>query len=96
MKKVVMVVHDAKAELYGTPMFFRTVAEGIRSFQQLVDDPETMIGKYPEDYHLYKLGEYDEDTGLIYPGDAPLHLGHALHMKNPETSPLDSPQLMEA
>ena len=37
----------------------------LRNFNELCNSKDTMINKYPEDYSLYEIGEYDTETGEV-------------------------------
>ncbi len=37
----------------------------LRNFNEVCNDVNTMIYKHPEDYALYEIGEYDNETGEI-------------------------------
>ncbi len=37
----------------------------IRMFADTVKDENSMLAKHPEDYELYKLGSFNDDTGEI-------------------------------
>ena len=65
MKHRMYSVYDAKAEMHNTPMFVSTEAFAIRNFADVCNNPQHPMGQHPEDYHLYFLGEYDDDTGTI-------------------------------
>lgn len=67
-------IRDSKAEVYFSPFYQKTTGEAERSFAQLVNDPQTMVGKFPEDYDLYLIGEWNDQTGLLTPLDTPLHV----------------------
>lgn len=67
-------IRDSKAEVYFPPFYQKTTGEAERSFAQLVNDPQTMVGKFPEDYDLYLIGEWNDQTGLLIPLDTPLHV----------------------
>lgn len=63
MKLKVLVVRDIKANVYGQPFYAATTGAAIRNFgdQCLSGDPNNMLTKHPEDFELYKLGEYDDE-----------------------------------
>jgi len=71
-------IRDAKAEVFNTPFFQKTHGEAERNFQQLVKDGKSMVAQYPEDYDLYYLGTYDDQTGTIDPLDTPQHITKAV------------------
>lgn len=77
-------VRDSKAEVFNTPFFQKTHGEAERSFRELVRDPKTMPGKYPEDYDLYYLGEYDDQTGKMELIASPQHLMKAVNVLSSE------------
>jgi len=58
-------VFDTKAGAYLRPFFARTNAEAIRMFSDTVSDANSLIAKHPEDFSLFKVGEYDEVTGVV-------------------------------
>lgn len=78
----VFAVRDGKAEFYMSPFFQKTMGEAERSFRSLVNDEKSIVHQYPEDYDLYYLGEYDDQSGKLAPLDAPQHLQKAVHCKN--------------
>jgi len=49
---------------------FRTDEEARRAFAELANDPQTKIGKYPEDYAIFKVGKWNGDTLAITPETA--------------------------
>jgi hypothetical protein len=66
MSKLLMfAVYDHKAEAYGRPFFEKTLGLATRGFQEACNSPETQLNKYPEDYTLFQLGQYDEIKGSI-------------------------------
>lgn len=74
-------IRDSKAAIFNTPFYSRTHGEAERNFTQLVTDPQTMPGKYPDDYDLYYLGEFDDNTGKGELLDTPQHLMKAVQVK---------------
>lgn len=75
-------IRDSKGEVYLTPWFKKTHGEAERDFTELVRDEKTLISKYPEDYDLYFLGEYDDQKGTLIPLDTPQHVVKAAMIKS--------------
>lgn len=65
MTKLLFAVKDtalnAYMEIWGAP----TVAAANRAFADGINDQQTPMYKHPEDYELWILGEYDQETGNI-------------------------------
>lgn len=40
-------------------------------FGAAVRDPNHEFGKFPEDYTLFHVGEFDQETGIFNPNPAP-------------------------
>lgn len=68
MHKVICSIFDLKAQAWLTPMFFLSIAQAARSFEDVLKDANSEFYKHPEDYVLYKLGTWDERNGIL---DAP-------------------------
>ena len=79
MKHQLLSIRDSKADYYNQVITLKTVEEGVRAFGELVTDQRSMISKHPEDFDLYHLGEFDDQTGLIVTWDAPKHVMKAVH-----------------
>ncbi|MGE0175404.1 MAG: phage ORF5 protein [Oligoflexales bacterium] len=75
-------IRDSKAQVFHPPFFQKTHGEAERSFKELANDNKNFIGKYPEDYDLYYLGEYDDNGGLLMPIDTPQHITKAVQVKD--------------
>lgn len=92
MKLQVFSIHDSKAEASLRPFFSPNVAVGQREFAQAVADPDTMFHKYPGDYTLFHLGEWEQDTMLFDLKKTPENLGLALSYMGAD----QVPQIREA
>lgn len=77
MKQKIYAIRDTKGECFNQPFFQRTHGEAERSFARLAQDDNSMVGKYPDDYDLYWIGEYDQLTGLITAEKSPQHIAKA-------------------
>lgn len=67
-------IRDSKAEMYNVPFFNKTHGEAERNFKQLVNDEKSMVHKYPDDYDLYHIGQYDDDKGVLIALSTPEHI----------------------
>lgn len=67
MKLMVCSIMDSSVGVYSPPMVFRTKGEAIRSFTDAVKDNNLPFNKHPEDYRLWFLGEWDDNSGLLTP-----------------------------
>lgn len=61
----VYAVKDDVSGSYNQPFLMVNDQIAVRGFKTLAEDTSTDIGKYPTDFSLYRLGEYDEKTGVI-------------------------------
>ena len=87
----VFTIRDAKANCFDSRLLVqKTTAEGLRTFQSLCVDSNTMVGKYPADFSFFELGEFDELTGAFKLHISPINLGLAAQFANPNgnVSPL--------
>lgn len=79
-------VYDMKAEFFGQPFFEQEEASAIRSFGDAVNDssnPANQWNKHPEDFQLYLIGAFDNETGNVesYLPKA-IVMANSLHKKN--------------
>lgn len=77
-------VYDSKTETYLRPFCLLTKGEAIRGFSETSNDPQSQICKYPADFTLFELGEFDDQTATLKPYDAKINLGNGLEFKNKE------------
>lgn len=69
MKLRVFCVYDIKAEMFSPPFVKGTIGEAVRDFQDLVNNQDTTIARHPGDYKLCCIGEFDNVSGSLVPGD---------------------------
>lgn len=58
-------VYDGKAKTFSVPFFKLTVGMALRDFEDLVNHPETMVNRHPEDFVLYEVGNFDDSNGML-------------------------------
>ena len=66
MKISMFSIYDSKAKSYLPPFHMPNDAMALRVFQDCVSDPSHAFGKHPEDYTLFHLGHFDDETGIIF------------------------------
>nr|WAE43593.1 MAG: nonstructural protein [Microviridae sp.] len=77
----IFTVHDSKAEAHLPPFYMKTKAEAMRAFESTVQDKESQFHKYPSDFTLLELGEFDEISASICTHAKPLILANAAEYK---------------
>lgn len=65
MKYEIYTIYDNVAQIYHPPMFLQNDAVAIRNITTLKNDNTTTLGQNPDDYHLYHIASYDDQTGTI-------------------------------
>jgi len=71
-------IKDAKANTFGTPYFALNDQVAVRSFKQAANDENTTINKNPEDFNLYRVGKFDDQSGEFTPEKQPQFITGAL------------------
>lgn len=79
MNYKVFSIRDTKAEVFNPPFFKSTHGEAERDFRSLCNDPKSMPNKYPDDFELYYVGDFDDQTGLMSPTSV---VQSVIHAKN--------------
>lgn len=65
MKLNMYSIFDTGSGIYLRPFFMQSDGQATRSFGDIAQDKDHDIGKHPEDYTLFKLGLFDDNTGEI-------------------------------
>jgi len=73
-------IRDSKGEIFHPPFYQKSHGEAERSFRELTRDEKSFIAKYPDDYDLYYLGEYDDQKGTFNSLDTPQHVIKAVQL----------------
>lgn len=58
----VFAVYDSKASAYLTPFFLPTTPMAVRVFSECANSTDHQFGRHPEDYTLWHLGTFDDNT----------------------------------
>ncbi len=81
---IMLTIRDSVAEVYARPFFARSAGEGIRSFSDLLSEPDHPIGQHPDHYTLFEIGSFDEQTGMIVAHE-PRSLGNGMDYESAVT-----------
>lgn len=63
MVQKVFAVRDSKAQAFLQPFFSVSTGAAVRAFGDAVNEGNSPLAKHPEDYLLFELGEFDDNTG---------------------------------
>lgn len=70
-------VYDVVGQVFGQPFVSANRGTALRSFGNLVRDPNSIVGKSPNDFMLYLLSSFDDVTGVLEPVEKPMIVAHA-------------------
>lgn len=65
MRLYIVAIRDIVADAYMTPIFVHNKGGAIREFLDGCKDATTPLGKHPEHYELWLLGEWGDGDGRI-------------------------------
>lgn len=68
MKLKLFAIKDNALDAFGPTFQQATVSAGLRTFKDLVTygDESNRYRRNPEDYVLYQVGEYDDESGQLF------------------------------
>ncbi|UYD39252.1 MAG: nonstructural protein [Wigfec virus K19_177] len=78
-------VHDAAAQAFLPPFTSPSERDALSSFELAANDPQSNISKYPADFTLIQIAEFDERTGVLVKLADPIQLGSAAKYKKQQT-----------
>lgn len=81
MIKKIYAAYDSKAQTYLNPITMHSKGEAIRAWIELSNDDRTQFCKYPADFTLFEIGEYDDEKALLLAHKTPVSIGTALEYK---------------
>lgn len=63
MNHTILAIKDAKSGLFLKPIYTPSVPVAIRTFADAVNDKNSFVNAHPEDYDLYLIGTWNDETG---------------------------------
>ena len=64
-KHTICSIYDSATEAYMRPFIAQSKGQAVRMFTDLVKDPQTDIAKHPEDYSLFEIGNFNDNTAEV-------------------------------
>nr|QJB20573.1 MAG: nonstructural protein [Microvirus sp.] len=65
MKHVIFTILDTKVNSYSPPFYARSIGEGIRTITSTLKNPEIQLSQYPDDFKLFHIGTFCDETAII-------------------------------
>lgn len=87
-KSYAYTVKDTAAEAYLPPFFMQSRGAALRAFADAVKDPQHQFAKHPEDYFLFEMGTFDEQTGIFTPYETLESVARAIDYVPAERNPV--------
>jgi len=84
MEWKVVAVQDAKAGIFKKPSYGVHLGEILRDWEMVVNDPQNIMNKFPEDFALYQLGVYDDVEGTFTLNKMQLSTARQVHKGTPQ------------
>lgn len=81
MVRPVLSVYDSKSKVFGSPFVSVNQDVAKRDFSRAVNDPNSQLFHNPEDFNLFILADFDDESGQIAPRQPFENLGLALQHK---------------
>lgn len=77
--KFLVSIRDEATELWGNPVAVNAKAEAVRAFKNAINNPAGDMARDPQDYNLFIIGTFNEETAEINP-NVPQRLARGLEM----------------
>lgn len=65
MQHIIVAVRDRQLDAFMRPFTAATIGQAVRAFSDEVNRQGSELNQHPEDYELYEIGQFDDDTGAL-------------------------------
>lgn len=72
-------VYDVATETFARPFYVTHTAQAVRSFTDEVNREDSEISRHPQDYELWEMGNFDDQTGAM--NSNPVRICRAIDLK---------------
>lgn len=86
MKVQVYSFHDLKTGFFLPPMFYHNTPDAMRGVKRVSLNEHHPISQFPDDYDLYQLAEFDDNSGTLTSLPKPLRLASVNDCIGPKTT----------
>lgn len=84
MNSLCFVIKDMSTQTFFKPLFQPSIVQAKREFTLMVNEGDSMVAKFPTDFRLFVIGEFDATKGVLIPRDVE-DLGAAIdYLKKPD------------
>lgn len=81
MRKLhILAIRDRQLDAFISPFPMQSLGQGIRGFRDEVNNPQSDLHKHPEDYELYHIADFDQNTGTIVALERPQQIAIAANL----------------
>lgn len=89
MKIEIVAILDRAADAFSRPIFVNAIGQAIRSFQDEINrvDPQNEMQRHPDDFDLYHLASWDDNTGKFVNQDEPKQIAIGKQMVREYNTP---------
>lgn len=74
MRMLMFSIYDSKTGLYQVPFVAHNKAHAMRTVTDFLHSDKSPISRFPTDYELYEIAQFDDCTGIITSLSAPVHV----------------------
>jgi hypothetical protein len=79
-------IYDSAAQAFIAPFFMQNDGLAVRAFSDNVNsNDENNISKHPDQFALYKIGVFNDKSGVIDPEEVPVKLMSGIECVNEKT-----------
>lgn len=73
-------IFDSAASAFATPFFMQNDGLAVRAFSDNINrvEEKTALSEHPDQFTLFKIGEFEDKTGVLEKYDTPRSLGLAV------------------
>lgn len=82
MKLLAYTIYDEKAETFGHPFFVSIQGIAERHLSDWAQNPDSMIGRHPEDFTLYQIGTWNDSEAKLESLGTPKFIAKATEYTN--------------
>lgn len=78
----IVTIRDLKTNTYSAPQFIHSIGGYLRGMGDVVNGPkENDLAKHPEDFEVWHLGTWCDNTGQWHLFETPVSLGPVVNFK---------------